>query len=71
MRYDELTPRQLQVHAEADARGDPGYPDPYTGYFVLTATYLRRQGHCCGRGCRHCPWDAAEQERAGRPVRRG
>lgn len=54
-------------HAEAERRGDPGYEDPTTGLFVLTARYLQSRGYCCGRGCRHCPFAADEQRRAGRP----
>ncbi|MBX9449908.1 MAG: hypothetical protein KL787_09425 [Taibaiella sp.] len=27
------------------------------GYMVLTAQYHLRRGHCCGNGCRHCPFD--------------
>jgi hypothetical protein len=45
------------AHDEAEARGDDGYLDPSTGLFVLTATYLRERGACCGNGCRHCPYD--------------
>ena len=37
-------------------------------FFVLTEYYLEQRGHCCGAGCRHCPYDAAEQRRAGREV---
>ena len=31
------------------------------GLMVLTESYLRRRGYCCGNGCRHCPYtpDAA------------
>lgn len=32
------------------------YIDAKTGFFVLTAHYLREQGQCCGKGCRHCPY---------------
>jgi hypothetical protein len=45
------------VHDAADRAGDDTYVDPATGYTVLTAGYLRRRGHCCGSGCRHCPYD--------------
>jgi len=38
------------------ARGDPGYADPDTGLFVLTAAYLADRGRCCHSGCRHCPY---------------
>jgi hypothetical protein len=59
-----------RAHAQAEARGLDGYIDPRSGLFVLTAGYLTRRGHCCGKGCRHCPWPAEEQRRAGRPTLR-
>lgn len=37
-------------------RGDPGYIDPETSLFVLTAAYLRDRLRCCESGCRHCPY---------------
>ena len=49
-------------------RKQNGYSDPETGFFVLTEYYLEQKGHCCGAVCRHCPYDAAEQRRAGREV---
>jgi hypothetical protein len=27
------------------------------GYIVLTEKYHQERGHCCGNGCRHCPFD--------------
>lgn len=27
------------------------------GYIVLTEKYHLKRGHCCGNGCRHCPYD--------------
>ncbi|MFM8877824.1 MAG: cysteine-rich CWC family protein [Verrucomicrobiota bacterium] len=27
------------------------------GRIVFTSAYLLRRGHCCGSGCRHCPYD--------------
>jgi hypothetical protein len=27
---------------------------------VFTAAYLLKRGFCCGSGCRHCPYGAAE-----------
>jgi len=27
------------------------------GLMVLTGSYLRDRGYCCGNGCRHCPYD--------------
>ena len=44
-------------HDAAVAAGEAGYIDPDTGLFVLTAAYLADRGHCCGNGCRHCPYD--------------
>ena len=26
------------------------------GYRVMTESYHRRRGSCCGNGCRHCPY---------------
>jgi hypothetical protein len=50
----------LRAHAQAIADGEDGYLDPSTGLFVLTADYLTRRGHCCGRGCRHCPYNTLD-----------
>jgi hypothetical protein len=46
----------LAVHAAAMDASDPGYLDPQTGLFVLTASFLASQGACCKSGCRHCPF---------------
>lgn len=27
------------------------------GKFVLTERFHQRRGHCCGNGCRHCPFE--------------
>ena len=27
------------------------------GFIVLTAKYHLDRGHCCGNGCRHCPYN--------------
>jgi hypothetical protein len=48
----------LAAHAEAMARGEPGYLDPGTGLYVLTASYLLERAECCQTGCRHCPYVA-------------
>lgn len=66
-----LDTRQIAAHERAQQRGDAGYTDPSSGLFVLTANYLLGRGSCCGKGCRHCPWPASEQDRAGRPADRG
>ena len=36
--------------------GEPGYLDPDTGLFVITAAEHVRRGHCCANDCRHCPY---------------
>jgi hypothetical protein len=51
-RRDEL----LRAHNAAMEAGEPGYLDPATGLFVLTAAYLVARGACCDSGCRHCPY---------------
>lgn len=58
------------AHDRATRRGEPGYLDPRTGLFVMTARQLAARGRCCGSGCRHCPYPEAEQRRAGRPTPR-
>jgi hypothetical protein len=46
----------LAAHRTAIAANQPGYLDPGTGLFVLTAAFLASRGACCERGCRHCPY---------------
>jgi hypothetical protein len=46
----------LDAHAAALAAGEPGYLDPESGLFVLTAATLAERGSCCEQGCRHCPY---------------
>lgn len=46
----------LAAHARAMKDGRSMYADPETGLSVLTARYLAERGHCCGTGCRHCPY---------------
>jgi len=46
----------LAAHRAAIEAGEPGYLDPATGLFVLTAAELLARGECCERGCRHCPY---------------
>ena len=52
--YDEI----LACHAAAMDAGEPGYVDPLTGLYVMTAAYHADRGTCCGNGCRHCPYIA-------------
>lgn len=39
-------------------------PDFYieNGLYVFTAAHHLRRGWCCGRGCRHCPYEPRHQE---------
>src|SRR5436305_1897241 len=46
----------IAAHETAVVGSQPGYIDPASGLFVLTAEYLRTRGHCCDQGCRHCPY---------------
>lgn len=46
----------LAAHDAAIAAGEPGYLDPATGLFVITAVTHLHRGTCCGSGCRHCPY---------------
>ena len=46
-----------QLHSEACARNELSYVDPVTGFVVFTALAHKERGHCCGRACRHCPYD--------------
>lgn len=50
-------PRIRAAHDAAQARGESGYADPATGYFVFTQATLAANGRCCGNGCRHCPYN--------------
>jgi len=38
------------------AAGEPGYADPVTGFYVMTAQTHAQRGFCCDNGCRHCPY---------------
>jgi len=29
------------------------------GWMVMTEKFHLERGHCCGNGCRHCPYDYA------------
>lgn len=26
------------------------------GYRIMTESYLKERGYCCGNGCKHCPY---------------
>jgi hypothetical protein len=53
---DHFRPEILAAHDAALAAAAPGYQDPRTGLFVLTAAWLAARGTCCDNGCRHCPY---------------
>ena len=55
-----------EVHLRAVERGESFYIDPETGFQVFTELGLRRRGHCCGSGCRHCPYRHEAMELDGR-----
>lgn len=59
--------KALEAHDQACRRGESGYVDPSSGFFVMTSVYLLGRKTCCGNGCRHCPWPADVQRDAGRP----
>ncbi|MGH9079949.1 MAG: DUF5522 domain-containing protein [Acidimicrobiales bacterium] len=46
----------LAAHRAALAEGAPGYSDPETGLYVMTAAHLLGRSTCCQSGCRHCPY---------------
>ena len=46
----------LAAHRAAVEAGEPGYLDPDTGLFVITAAEHVRRGACCASDCRHCPY---------------
>jgi hypothetical protein len=48
--------RILAAHRAAVEAGEPGYADPATGLFVITAAEHVQRGTCCDSGCRHCPY---------------
>ncbi len=58
----------VNLHQQACKRRENSYIDPMTGFFVMTAHYLRERGYCCGAGCRHCPYPPDVQADAGRPA---
>lgn len=49
----------LVEHRAALASGAPGYFDPVSGLWVMTACSLADRGTCCHTGCRHCPYVGA------------
>ncbi len=63
-----ISPALRRLHDEAEARGEAMYLDPNLGLWVQTSATLAKNGKCCGRTCRHCPYGPTEQERSGRAI---
>jgi hypothetical protein len=53
---------QLIVIMEDAIEGEDFYREG--GFFVFTRQYHLKRGHCCGSGCRHCPYDPRWREGA-------
>lgn len=45
------------LHDRANGKNETFYIDPDSGYRVFTSYGLKQRGHCCGSGCRHCPYE--------------
>ena len=58
-----------RAHRRALKNGESSYIDPQTGFHVFTEIGLRRRGHCCGSGCRHCPYQHESMSLADRAAR--
>jgi len=54
---DTLTMDIEDIHKLACENGRDTYIDPGTGYTVFTAHSHRKRGKCCGKKCRHCPYN--------------
>lgn len=65
-----IPPAVQAAHDAAAARGALTYRDPRCGGIVVTRVRLVDQGHCCGVGCRHCPYPREAQAQSGRAVLR-
>jgi len=47
----------MAAHDAAMELGLKTYTDPDTGYTVFTAGSHLKRGTCCGKICRHCPYN--------------
>jgi hypothetical protein len=66
---DPAIPPEVQAaHDAAVAEQRLVYRHPRNGGLVTTRLRLEEQGHCCGVGCRHCPYPATAQRQSGRAV---
>jgi hypothetical protein len=52
------------LHPDNDDHADYEEPDSYfeNGMLVFTAAFHLKRGHCCGSGCRHCPYEPKHVE---------
>ncbi|WP_080602339.1 DUF5522 domain-containing protein [Bdellovibrio bacteriovorus] len=57
-----------ELHRTACESGKDSYVDPATGYTVFTEFFHMKRGHCCGSGCRHCPWKKNSQKSPNEPT---
>ena len=57
-------PRPLPEPADADVHCADFRADFYMegGLLVYTAAHHLKRGHCCGSGCRHCPYEPRHVE---------
>ena len=46
--------KELELQEELDKQ--PPYVIDEKGNRILTSYYLRKQGACCGNGCKNCPY---------------
>jgi hypothetical protein len=46
-----------ELHRLACEKGKESYIDPKTGYLVMTSLAHLNRGTCCGKRCRHCPYE--------------
>lgn len=47
--------KDLYLQEELDK--EPPYYIDENGNTVFTSYYLRKQGKCCGNGCKNCPYE--------------
>jgi hypothetical protein len=60
MNSEEEAGSSLQQEPELQEKVDYYFED---GLMVFTGTFLRRRGHCCESGCRHCPYEEDSKTR--------
>jgi hypothetical protein len=61
--YDQMNCEERTIytkHLKAVEARKLFYKCPITGDIVKTVSQLLYDGKCCGRGCRHCPYELIE-----------